>query len=184
MYYTVYYFTGIFYAVVRQISMLFIDNKDSVFCLYSVSTTRFSLHFLVIWTLPFPVSTECKMGNAQGTVNCLTTECMVCIVVEWPVDHFAVQMFGINARWQQIHHQDRHIPHVGVVQPLWKPACHCCCIFCWGNHFFIILCSPLCLLKWQNCLNSDNIFSESQFTHGMYCFNRSGKGVLSGISSV
>ena len=27
------YFTGIFYAVVRQISMLFIDNKDSVFCM-------------------------------------------------------------------------------------------------------------------------------------------------------
>ena len=33
MYYsTVRYFTCIFYAVVRQISMLFIDNKDSVFC--------------------------------------------------------------------------------------------------------------------------------------------------------
>ena len=31
-YYTVCYFTCIFYAVVRQISMLFIDNKDSVFC--------------------------------------------------------------------------------------------------------------------------------------------------------
>ena len=30
MYYTVCYFTGLFYAVVRQISMLFIDNKDSV----------------------------------------------------------------------------------------------------------------------------------------------------------
>jgi len=27
MYYTVCYLTGIFYAVVRQISMLFIDNK-------------------------------------------------------------------------------------------------------------------------------------------------------------
>ena len=26
------YFTGIFHVVVRQISMLFIDNKDSVFC--------------------------------------------------------------------------------------------------------------------------------------------------------
>ena len=26
------YFTCIFYAVVGQISMLFIDNKDSVFC--------------------------------------------------------------------------------------------------------------------------------------------------------
>ena len=31
-YYTVCYFTGIFYAVVRQISILFVDNKDSVFC--------------------------------------------------------------------------------------------------------------------------------------------------------
>ena len=36
MYYTVCYFIGLVYAVVRQISMLFIDNKDSVFCiLYS-----------------------------------------------------------------------------------------------------------------------------------------------------
>ena len=35
---TLCYFTGIFYAVVRQISMLFIDNKDSVFCiLYQIA---------------------------------------------------------------------------------------------------------------------------------------------------
>ena len=32
-YYTVCYLTCIFYAVVRQFSMLFIDNKDSVFCI-------------------------------------------------------------------------------------------------------------------------------------------------------
>ena len=32
MYYTVCYLTGIFYAVVRQISVLFIDNEISVFC--------------------------------------------------------------------------------------------------------------------------------------------------------
>ena len=34
MYYTVCYLTGVFYAVVRQISMFFIDNKISVsvFC--------------------------------------------------------------------------------------------------------------------------------------------------------
>ena len=38
MYYTVCYLTGIFYAVVRQISMLFIDNKISVLCiLYNYS---------------------------------------------------------------------------------------------------------------------------------------------------
>ena len=34
MYYSVCYLTGIFYAVVRQISMLFIDNKISVFCIF------------------------------------------------------------------------------------------------------------------------------------------------------
>ena len=33
MYYTVCYLTGILYAVVRQISMLFIDNTISVFCI-------------------------------------------------------------------------------------------------------------------------------------------------------
>ena len=33
IYYTVCYLTGIFYAVVRQISALFIDNKISVFCI-------------------------------------------------------------------------------------------------------------------------------------------------------
>ena len=32
-YYTVCYFTFISHAVVRQISMLFIDNKDSVLCI-------------------------------------------------------------------------------------------------------------------------------------------------------
>ena len=38
MYYTVCCFTGIFYAIVRHISMLFIDNKDSVFyILYPLS---------------------------------------------------------------------------------------------------------------------------------------------------
>ena len=36
MCYTVCYLTGIFYAVVRQISMLFIDNKISVFCILNV----------------------------------------------------------------------------------------------------------------------------------------------------
>ena len=34
-YYTVCYLTGIFYAVVRQISMLFIDNNCFVFCILS-----------------------------------------------------------------------------------------------------------------------------------------------------
>ena len=40
MYYTVSYFTGIFCAVVRPISMLFIDNKDSVFCIYKYNSQR------------------------------------------------------------------------------------------------------------------------------------------------
>ena len=37
MYYTVCCFTGNFYAVVRQISMLFIDNKDHVCCILPCS---------------------------------------------------------------------------------------------------------------------------------------------------
>ena len=37
MYYTVCCLTGILCAVVRQISMLFIDNKMSVFCILVVS---------------------------------------------------------------------------------------------------------------------------------------------------
>ena len=36
VYYTVCYFTCIFYAVVKPISMLFIDNKDSVSCIPNV----------------------------------------------------------------------------------------------------------------------------------------------------
>ena len=37
MYYAVRYVTSLFYAVVRQISMLFIDSEDSVFCLTQIS---------------------------------------------------------------------------------------------------------------------------------------------------
>ena len=44
MYYTVCYLTGTFYAVVRQISMLFIDNKISVFCRYSRKRSGGTIH--------------------------------------------------------------------------------------------------------------------------------------------
>ena len=37
---TVCYFTCIFYAVVRKISMLFIDKKDFVFCILSKECTQ------------------------------------------------------------------------------------------------------------------------------------------------
>ena len=40
MYCTAHYFTGIFYAVVKQISMLFIGNKDSVFGTFLVSAVK------------------------------------------------------------------------------------------------------------------------------------------------
>ena len=46
MYYTVCYFTGIFYAVVRQSSMLFIDNKYSVFSVYHKSAVKDVSHRL------------------------------------------------------------------------------------------------------------------------------------------
>ena len=44
MCYTVCYLTGIFYAVARQISMLFIDNKISVFCILYGDKTSPSVH--------------------------------------------------------------------------------------------------------------------------------------------
>ena len=40
-YYTVCYFTCTFYAVVRQIYILFIDNKGSVFCIILVGGRLF-----------------------------------------------------------------------------------------------------------------------------------------------
>ena len=46
-YYTVCYFTSISYAVVRHISVLFVDNKDSAFCILSYP------HMLKIIDLPF-----------------------------------------------------------------------------------------------------------------------------------
>ena len=50
MSYTAYYFTGIFYADVRQISMLFIDNKDSVFCIMPSMETASTMRILwCVW---------------------------------------------------------------------------------------------------------------------------------------
>ena len=51
MYYTVCYFSGIFYAVVRQISILFIHNKDSVFCILLLLLLLFFLHLLLLLRL-------------------------------------------------------------------------------------------------------------------------------------
>ena len=52
MHYTVCYLTGIFYAVVRQISMLFIDNNISLFCILYLCTLRASLSGTFLQTLP------------------------------------------------------------------------------------------------------------------------------------
>ena len=48
MYYTVCYFTGIFYAVVRYISMLFIDNK--VLCVLQYMCTYVHALYCVLFT--------------------------------------------------------------------------------------------------------------------------------------
>ena len=45
IYCTVCYFTGIFYAVIRLISMLLIDNKDSVFCIIYFFNLAFTTIF-------------------------------------------------------------------------------------------------------------------------------------------
>ena len=49
MYYCVCYFTGIFYAVIRHISMLLVDNKDSVFSRSIVHSVCLSQHVLLIF---------------------------------------------------------------------------------------------------------------------------------------
>ena len=64
---TVCYFTGIFYAVVRQIIILFIDNKDSVFCIHSL--LAFLSHPL--WHRQQPWSTLKKLTP----VNADMTQC-------------------------------------------------------------------------------------------------------------
>ena len=49
MSYTAYYFTGIFYADVRQISMLFIDNKDSVLCILYHAAMETASIIRILW---------------------------------------------------------------------------------------------------------------------------------------
>ena len=48
MYYCVCYFTGSFYVVIRQISMLLVDNKDSVFSRSIVHSVCLSQQVLLI----------------------------------------------------------------------------------------------------------------------------------------
>ena len=48
MYCTVFYVTGIFYAVVRQISMFFLDNNISVFCILFASLFIVSVSLAVV----------------------------------------------------------------------------------------------------------------------------------------
>ena len=54
-YYTVCYFTGIFYAVVKLSSMLFIDSKDSVY-----SVNPFTARGMVLLA-PCPFQDACVM---------------------------------------------------------------------------------------------------------------------------
>ena len=59
MYLIVCYFTGLFYAVIRQISMLFIDNKDSGFCTSQLSAV------LLTW------KTDESVQSASSLPDCL-----------------------------------------------------------------------------------------------------------------
>ena len=85
-YYTVCYFTSIFYAVVRHISVLFVDNKDSAFCILSYP------HMLKIIDLPFS-SMEKKIeinlffptgriGNDKALFVCLFV-CLFLLLSFW-----------------------------------------------------------------------------------------------------
>ena len=84
MYYTVCYCTaGIFYAVVRQISMLFIDNGDSVFCKSGVVKNQ-----------------RHKNSDCFALVNCR---------VPWPVQPHRLHRYPATVTWQQ-HLRQRQPP--------------------------------------------------------------------------
>ena len=62
MYYTVCYFTGIFYAVVRQISMLFINNKK--FCILFIQWSKHApIELVMIWVW-FRHSDACNLPHS------------------------------------------------------------------------------------------------------------------------
>ena len=84
IYYTVCYFTAIFYAVARQISMLFIENKISVFCITNCvrNATNIRSVFQVRHTLNKTIHITVTQERAQQS---LQVEPGVCIkpVLNW-----------------------------------------------------------------------------------------------------
>ena len=53
----------IFYTVVRQISMLFTDNKDSVFCMYVRVSWIYVRAFVSLWFNDFFTITKSSMPS-------------------------------------------------------------------------------------------------------------------------
>jgi len=92
MFYAAYYFTGIFHAVVRQISVLFKDNNDFVFCILMTPITGlFSLAVGRGWLLVStgehasdngPVFTCGWEGLVTGEHASVSGRCDLCGVVK------------------------------------------------------------------------------------------------------
>ena len=75
MYYTVCYLPGIFYAVVRQISMLFIDNRISVFCIPEVHH-RGSSRMYLRWSFCTLYLHACQVRVTVGNSSLCCCSCV------------------------------------------------------------------------------------------------------------
>ena len=76
MYYTVWYFTGKFYAVVRQISMLCIDSKDFVFCVSWMATNARDVFTAKRFT---PLLTE--INAVVNVIRCRLQHCVRSLIL-------------------------------------------------------------------------------------------------------
>ena len=157
MSYTAYCFTGIFYADVRQISMLFIDNKDSVSCrlwkqlqpcaYYSVygNSTNYTAYQCV-----YGNSTNHTAYNMPSMETApIVPHILTRMETPWPpiILHIMVNGNSTNHTssyvWKQ--HQLYRIPHSNIVEtylPTWIVA---------SQAWDLTQCN-----KWQTvCSNSD-----------------------------
>ena len=111
-YYTVCYFTCTFYAVVRQISMLFIDNKDYVFC------TNF----------------ECSQGRMWGQFSAMTSSFNNSIYPPEMKTHPLKMVCGCPCggvvKWKGSHRQSSHAMKCVICQCI---TTHTGWVFSWGN---------------------------------------------------
>jgi len=136
-YYTVCYFTCIFYAVVRQISMWFINNKDSVFCIRESKL----LHTLGIvvdqvfpkWTLWRSPAICCRIpqmhSTHRGDCICGLFRLVLLLTSHMGLRRIDFRCWRLDAAMQEAYHGWRQSPHNYAAHNniSMKPRCSCWC---------------------------------------------------------